>query len=438
MPGYDETQNLIGNDPFQRLMRAKYERERMGQERDMAAMRYGLPGVGGSAEPAGAGISWFNPQNRGQIRDFEGEREHNAAFIAKYGMSPADIMEGYRVNNLMPEQSGGAPGAINPLSEVVDRVNAAPANYVMASSRNSAPPAAELGAVADKAGTGSGLNLRPAALGREQAAFAGFKSGLADISTPDTLAGGYDVGQRYDKAGKLITGSTASPVNITAGQKAKGEALKRMTAAPVALTEAKTETEKAKAAALTAKATVGAGPAKPTEAQKAVDRAFGKDYAAYIAGGGYSRTITQLDTLKNANSRLQSGKENLSGPILSMAPERARMKSIAVQQEIEKTIQSSLRETLGAQFTEKEGENLMKRSFDPRLNEKENAKRVGAIIRELEMMAKAKKDAADYYQKNGSLVGYKGKMYTIKNGEMVEMDAPASSMPNSDPMGLGI
>jgi hypothetical protein len=428
MPGYDETQNLIGNDPFQRLMRAKYDRERIAAERDAAAMRYSLPSVGGAGEPGGAGISWFNPQNRGQIRNFEAERASDAAFVARYGMSPQDIMEAYRVKNIMAEgePQGAAPAPGGPLADAAARVNSSPDNYVMAASRNPAPPA-------PAAPVGPGLNLRENVLGAREDSFAGFKRGLGAIPTPDTLAAGFDVGQRFNRS------TTPDTINITPGQRAKVAALNRMTEAPLALNEAKAEATQASAKALEAKAQAASSTpsAKPTEAQKAVDRAYGKDYAAYITGG-FARANTQISTLKNAQARLEAGKENLSGPVISALPERARMKSVAIQQEIEKTIQSTLKETLGAQFTAQEGENLMKRSFDPRLPEKENAKRVATIVGELEMMAKAKQEAARYYQKNGTMAGYSGKTYTLKNGQIVEADMPASAMPNNDPLGLGI
>lgn len=417
----DETLTVMGLDPYRRLARAKYDEERMAAERNVSRMRMGLPGVGGVREPGGAGISWMEPQNRGQVRDFEGEGAQQAAFVARYGMSPQDILEGYRVGNILAETEP-APGIGGAAAK--PRPGAA-----------SQPAAGQAPAPAAKSAPGTALpSLRSAALGSStQGEFAGFKSGLRDIPTPETLAGSFDVGQRFNRS------TAPDDINITPGQRAKAARVQRMTEAPIALTEAKAQSEQAKGAAATAKTEAAkTAPAKLTEAQKAVDRAYGKDYAAYIAGGGYAKTSTQLGTLKNVVNRLQSGKENLSGPILSMAPERTRMKSVAVQQEIEKTIQSSLRETLGAQFTEKEGENLMKRSFDPRLSEKENAKRVSTIIGELEMMARAKNEAANYYQKNGTMVGYTGKIYTFKDGNMVEVGAPDSATPSNDPMGLGI
>jgi len=66
---------------------------------------------------------------------------------------------------------------------------------------------------------------------------------------------------------------------------------------------------------------------------------------------------------------------------------------------------------LGPQFTEKEGERLIARAYNPRLSEKENVKRVRRLIDQIKSAAKAKGDAADYFEKNGTLAGYKGTIY---------------------------
>jgi len=167
---------------------------------------------------------------------------------------------------------------------------------------------------------------------------------------------------------------------------------------------------------------------KPTVAQSAVDRAFGKEYSDYVASGGFADTFMQLDALKEVQKTLASGKGNLTGPIVGMIPDairsRTNPKSMAAQQQVEQTVQRSLKKTLGGQFTEREGVMFMQRGYDPRLPEKENAKKLARTISQLENMAKAKQEAINYYERNGTLVGYKGKLYSMQDGEVKEIGIP--------------
>lgn len=155
-------------------------------------------------------------------------------------------------------------------------------------------------------------------------------------------------------------------------------------------------------------------------AQKAVDKAFAKTYEDFIVSGGYSKAIGNLQNLVDLSGRLESGKENLTGPGMGRTPEMFRPTSVAARQEAERVIQEGLRATLGAQFTEREGERFLARSYDEKLPEKMNAKKLKEAAQTLQSMIRAKKQAADYYEENGTLMGYKGKLYTVKDGMMTE------------------
>lgn len=176
------------------------------------------------------------------------------------------------------------------------------------------------------------------------------------------------------------------------------------------------------------------GPAR-TKAQEAVDRTFGAEYTRYVASGGYADTMTQITTLEDVLSDLQlaagerqPGKgesaKNLTGPVITMQPDAVRKRtspaSMAAQQSVEQSVQRSLKQTLGGQFTEKEGTAFMQRGYDPALPEGENSKKLKRAIGQLKMMALAKQQAIDYYEENGTLTGFKGTFYTLKDGEMVQ------------------
>jgi hypothetical protein len=160
---------------------------------------------------------------------------------------------------------------------------------------------------------------------------------------------------------------------------------------------------------------------KPTtKAQQAVDRSFGNEYQRYVASGGYADTIQQIDTMEGVHKDLSGGKKNLTGPIKSLVPQRFRPESTAAQQAVEQSVQRSLKQTLGGQFTEREGTMFMQRGYDPRLPEEENAKKLRRAINQLKTMATAKQRAVDYYEENGTLDGFRGEFYTMRDGEMIK------------------
>lgn len=164
-----------------------------------------------------------------------------------------------------------------------------------------------------------------------------------------------------------------------------------------------------------------------TAAEKAVDTAFGKEYADWRAGGGYASVRKQIDQLDDAAQRLESG-ENITGPYLGQIPDRLvpvfNPASKEVRDQVEEAIQSSLRQVLGAAYTEREGVNLLKRTWDPTLEDSVNAKRVRRVLGQLKAMAEAKEDAANYYEQFGSLRGWQGPSLSV--------DAINPEMPSPD------
>lgn len=161
--------------------------------------------------------------------------------------------------------------------------------------------------------------------------------------------------------------------------------------------------------------------AASSPAQTATDTQFGKDYAEYVAAGGSANTQSALEKLNQAIDILKGG--NVTGGVTGYLPEGARLpfnrKSVEAQQLIETVVQNNLRPILGAQFTQKEGENLLRRVFDPRQSTAENLSRAQNLARQLQRAAQAREDAAAYYEKNGSLAGFKGPVYTISGGQIV-------------------
>ena len=145
-----------------------------------------------------------------------------------------------------------------------------------------------------------------------------------------------------------------------------------------------------------------------TPGQKKADEAFGKDYQDWVAGG-FSNVQGNFGKLTDALTRINDKESELGSTIMPEAI-RARFnpESVTIQQDVESVIFQSLKDILGSQFTEKEGQKLAQQSYDPRLSDKENAKKVKRSIETLKNMAAAKQAAVEYFEKNGSLKGFKG------------------------------
>lgn len=166
-----------------------------------------------------------------------------------------------------------------------------------------------------------------------------------------------------------------------------------------------------------AAANTKAGPAL-TPAQKKVDEEFAKEYNDFINRGGYADVQKNVEQLREVK-KLLGEKKTATGPIIGtigsvpfgigkgirdiITPEGA-----AMQDRVEEVVQRNLRLILGAQFTEREGQRLIERAYNPRLSEEENAKRVGALLDQIEKAANAKMQAAKFYEQHGTLQGFEG------------------------------
>lgn len=149
-----------------------------------------------------------------------------------------------------------------------------------------------------------------------------------------------------------------------------------------------------------------------TPAEMAVDAAYAKEYTELIAGGGLADLQKNVGQLREVKQRLESGKVDLTGGISGYMPTWMRApfdpESVAAQETVEEVVQRNLKSILGAQFTEEEGKRLIDRAYNPRLEEPENAKRIGRLLTAMDSALEAKQAAAAYYEANGTLKGFQG------------------------------
>ncbi len=150
---------------------------------------------------------------------------------------------------------------------------------------------------------------------------------------------------------------------------------------------------------------------KLTPFQKTLDESRARDISEDISKGGSVRRASDISTLKGVESSLGS-KKNISGPIIGSIPMWARSailpESAKAQQDFEAIAQRTLKETLGGQFAQKEGEEFFKRAYDPRLPEKVLQRRVAKARQVAEMLNQERQREIDYANRTGSLVGYSG------------------------------
>jgi len=151
---------------------------------------------------------------------------------------------------------------------------------------------------------------------------------------------------------------------------------------------------------------------------KKADQVYAEEWVNWVAKGGQAEAekgIIQLREVQDLLSQVASGESDarLTGQASSVLPPALRAwvnaESADRQEVVEEVVQRNLRVILGAQFTQKEGERLIARAYNPMLSEERNARRLGLLISTMEKMMAAKNAAADYWRNNDqSLAGFEG------------------------------
>jgi len=80
---------------------------------------------------------------------------------------------------------------------------------------------------------------------------------------------------------------------------------------------------------------------------------------------------------------------------------------------VEEVVQRNLRVVLGAQFTEKEGERLIARAYNPSLDERVNASRLRRLVQVVEGRAQQMQSLNEFVTRTGTSAGWDGNLPTI-------------------------
>lgn len=165
---------------------------------------------------------------------------------------------------------------------------------------------------------------------------------------------------------------------------------------------------------------------KPSAAQGAVDKEFGKEYVEWKARGGYAdveKNLAQLEKVRAALQGVVDGTKdgNISGGGVGLTPDKmlayTNPDALNMKEQVQEVVQRNLRLILGAQFTEKEGERLISRAYNDALDESVNLERVNRLIGQIKKAAMAKESAAAYYEQHGTLDGWRGELVTFEEIE---------------------
>ena len=153
-----------------------------------------------------------------------------------------------------------------------------------------------------------------------------------------------------------------------------------------------------------------------TPGQEKVDKEFADRYLDWTEGGG-ADTLSQVAKIEEVADQLESGDQNFTGPLVGNLPDMVGTvvapNAIQAREQVEEVVQRNLRTVLGAQFTEKEGERLISRAYNPRLSEEQNAKRLRRLASAMRAAADAKNAQMEYFQKNGTLTGWEGRTWSV-------------------------
>lgn len=164
--------------------------------------------------------------------------------------------------------------------------------------------------------------------------------------------------------------------------------------------------------------------AEPTQGEKTIDREFAKEYNKWSTGGKADYEVN-AKIFKDAIRDLRQGKVD-TGPIEGIGARTPvlRTDARAMEDRVRKAINGMLRATLGAQFTEKEGERIFQQTFDPFKDQNDNIKAMELELAKLEKRKDDIESMGKYYTKNKTISGYEVPEATTGPSESVIMVAP--------------
>ena len=156
--------------------------------------------------------------------------------------------------------------------------------------------------------------------------------------------------------------------------------------------------------------TINVGGQPTTPGWEAIDKAYADTWLRDSVSG-ITDAASQAATISTVLGQLEAGQQ-LTGPLVGAQPDfvRAILNPTAqdAKDRVEQVVQRSLKETLGAQFAQAEGDRLIARAYNPSLPPQTNAARLRALFTQLEAVNQQKLAMRQYFNEKGTLQGFSG------------------------------
>lgn len=156
-----------------------------------------------------------------------------------------------------------------------------------------------------------------------------------------------------------------------------------------------------------------------TPGQISLDKKF-----ATTAESWLSKDSAQVDAnimnLEEKIGIIERGEADVSGRVIGITPEFlqpfvGQTEAKAFLGDVRDIVFQSLKEKLGAQFTEKEGDRLVAAAYDPSLPEELNAKRLRRLLSVVKTMKVSKDGMVEHWNTTGTLKDYEPPKATFNN-----------------------
>ena len=182
-----------------------------------------------------------------------------------------------------------------------------------------------------------------------------------------------------------------------------------------------------------------------THGSKKFDESVGKGIGEYMLSGGATDSMKQMAQLQDVSNDLNAiaeGKsdKNLTGAILGFWPKGIRafwnQESVNTQDLVEEVVQRNLKAILGAQFAKTEGEQLIERAYNPKLEESINAPRIARLLQQMKIAHEQKQAMVKHFMKFKTMDGFAGHIPTMEDFTKLNFDNPNAN--SQKPMGSGL